>query len=151
MARQQSGDGGWKRTLEELFEAVEAPGRAAPADPPRVKRFIAEVVVPAFEEVARELQKHGRDVEVKFGDRKAQIQVLHDGEEEFFYAVEANPYRKRDVAFPLVPLRDAEGRTYRAEARLRNRPLHEDVTDLTREEIIESFLREYGRRLRWDL
>lgn len=151
MTEREGGERDWRRSLRELFSTVEGADVVPGGERPRVKKFIAEVVVPAFEELAEELQEHGRDVEVRFGDRKATIQVNHEGDEEFFYAVEASPYRKKDFSFPVLPLRDAEGQTYRAEARLRTRPLHEDVTDYSRAEIIESVLREYERKLRWDL
>jgi choline/glycine/proline betaine transport protein len=141
----------WKETLNEIFSAAER--RAQTGDEPRrrVKHFIARVVVPAFEEVAGELQEYGRDVEVEHGERQASIRVLFEGEEEFFYEVRAKVYRKRDFAFPAIPLHDAEGVTYRAEAHLKDRPLNEDVTDFTKDRIIESFLREYSRHLRWYL
>lgn len=141
----------WRESLNEIFAAAE--GREGAGDEPRrrVKHFIAQVVVPAFEEVAEELQGHGRDVEVEHGERRSSIRVLFEGEEEFFYEVRAKVYRKRDFAFPAIPLHDAEGVTYRAEAHLKDRPLNEDVTDFTKDRIIESFLREYSRHLRWYL
>jgi len=141
----------WKESLKAIFAAAEE--RAPTGDEPgrRVKHFIAQVVVPAFEEVAEELQDYGRDVEVEHGEKHASIRVLHEEEEEFFYEVRARAYRKRDFAFPAIPLHDAEGVTYRAEAHLKDRPLNEDVTDFTKDQIIESFLREYSRHLRWYL
>lgn len=142
----------WKKRLEEVFSAVEAAGSDAGREPRRrVRQFIREVVVPAFEEVATDLQEYGRDVEVEHSDRRAVIRVLRDGEEEFLYEVRARAYRTRDFAFPVIPLHDDEGVPCRAEARLGDRPLHEDVTDFDRDGIIESFLTEYSRHLRWYL
>jgi choline/glycine/proline betaine transport protein len=141
----------WKESLKEILSAAEGTKRTGDEPRRRVKHFIAQVVVPAFEEVAQELQEYGRDVEVEHGEKRAAIRVFHEGDEEFSYEVRATAYRKLEFAFPALPLHDAEGMTYRAEAHLKDRPLNEDVTDFTKDQIIESFLREYGRHLRWHL
>jgi choline/glycine/proline betaine transport protein len=141
----------WKKELAELLAATSEDGGPSRPAQRRVRSFLHEVAVPAFEEVARELQEHDRDVEVEHGDRSASIRILHDGEEEFFYEVKVKAYRKREFSFPVIPLRDAEGRTYRAEAGLKDRPLHQDVTDCTKEDLIRNLLREYSRHLKWYL
>jgi len=140
----------WKETLRELFEEAEGPAARTRAERRRVRGFINEVAVPAFEELGEALQNYGREVEVEYGDRMASITVRDDGDEEFYYEVRVKAYRKRDFAFPAIPLFDAEGQTYRAEAVLRSGPLHRDVTNYTKEELIESFLREYRRQYQWD-
>ncbi len=124
---------------------------AARSDPRRVRTYLVDVVVPAFEELAEELQDQGRDVEVEHGDRRASLRVLHEGQEEFFFEVKVHPYRKRDFLFPAIVLKDREDITYRAEAHLRDRPLRCDVTELTREELLELVVREYERHLKWHL
>lgn len=141
----------WKEELKELFETTEGSLRETRARKQRVRGFIQDVVVPAFEELAETLPDYGRDVEVEFGERDAALRVLHEGEEEFYYEVKVNAYRRRDFAFPVIPLHDAEGRTYRAEAHLRDRPLHRDVTDCTKDELIRIVLHDYGRHLKWVL
>ncbi len=141
----------WKEILKELFEEAESPAARRRAERRRVKSFIQEVAVPAFEEVAEVLQDYGREIEVEFGERMASITVRdEEGEEEFYYEVRVRAYRKRDFAFPAIPLFDAEGQTYRAEAVLRSGPLHRDVTNYSKDELIESFLREYRRQFQWD-
>lgn len=142
----------WKRDLAQLFGYEESEvARARKERKRQVRSFISDVVVPAFEELARALQDYDRDVEVEYGDRDASIRVLHDGEEEFYYEVRVRSYRRRDFAFPVIPLRDAEGQTYRAEAHLKDRPLHQDVTDCSKEDLIRYVLHEYQRHLKWYL
>lgn len=141
----------WKDDLKTLLATTEGAGRPKPAGPSRVRGFISEVVVPAFEEVATELQEYGRDVEVEHGDRTASIRILKDGREEYYYEVKVKAYRTRGFAFPVVPLRDPEGKTYRAEIHLRDRALHQDVTNSTKEDLIRYFLHDYGRHLMWNL
>lgn len=140
----------WKKELRDFLSHSGTSAARKQEERRRIKGFIADVVVPAFEEVAKELQALGRDVEVEFGDRVASIIVVHEGEEEIHYEVRARAYRKRDFAFPAIPLFDAEGQTYRAEAYVGSRELHHDVTDFSREDLIRSFLDQYERQLRWE-
>jgi len=139
----------WKNQLKELLGSASGEGGPRPPGPTRVRGFISGVVVPAFEEIAEELQEYGRDVEVEFADRNASIRVVYQGKEEFYYEVKIRAYQKRKFAFPMTPLRDAEGRTYRAEVHLRDGAQHQDVTDVTKEELIQYFLHDYARHLRW--
>lgn len=142
----------WQHELAEIFETRGGEAaRARQERKRRVRSFISEVVVPAFEELAEALQEYDRDVEVEFGDRDASIRVLHEGEEEFYYEVRVRSYKKRDFAFPVIPLQDAEGQTYRAEAHLKDRPLNQDVTDCTKDDLIRYVLHEYQRHLKWYL
>ncbi len=141
----------WKEELRTLLTSTEGRERPKPEGPSRVRGFISEVAVPAFEELAGELQEYDRDVEVEHGDRSASIRVLKDGKEEFYYEIKVRAYRAKGFAFPIAPLRDPQGQTYRAEIHLRDRPLHQDVTNSTREDLIRYFLHDYGRHLTWTL
>ena len=141
---------GWTEKLRNLLREVDT--QEVDQQPRRrIVNYLSEVVIPAFEEVAGELQDLGRDVEVEHGHRRASIRVVREGNEEFYYEVRVRPYREREFAFPVISLRDGEGKTYRAEAFLRDQPLKKDLTDFTREELIEDFLREYERHLKWHL
>lgn len=141
----------WKRELKHIVETAGGPSRPPGAKSQRIRAFVHEVVVPAFEEVARELQDYGRTVEVEHEDRWASIRIIHGADEDFVYEVRVKAYRKPEFAFPVIPLRDAEGAAYRAEAGLSDRPLHQDVTNFTREQLIQHLLREYDRHLKWHL
>ncbi|TVP57832.1 MAG: hypothetical protein EA351_04885 [Gemmatimonadales bacterium] len=141
----------WREDLKMLLTATEGGGQPKPEGPGRVRGFISQVVVPAFEELATELQEYGRDVEVEHSDRMGSIRVLKDGKEEFYYEVKVKAYRTTGFAFPVAPLRDPEGQTYRAEIHLRDRPLHQDVTNSTKEDLIRYFLHDYSRHLMWSL
>jgi len=140
----------WKKELKELLERTPEERKVRPEGPTRIRGFISDIVVPAFEEIAEELQEYGRDVEVEYGDRTASIRVVKDGKEEFYYEVRIKAYQKLRFAFPIAPLRDAEGKTYRAEIHLRDRALLHDVTNATKEEMIQYFLRYYARHLTWE-
>lgn len=140
----------WKDHLKEIVDAADSSGRKTKEEGQRVKGFLGDVVVPAFEAFAQQLQELERDVQMDLGDRKAQLLVLKDGEEEFFFEIRIRAYRKRDFAFPVIPLRDSEGDIYRAEASIRSGSLFHDLTDYSREGLLDVLVTEYGRHLRWE-
>ena len=118
----------------------------------RLKLFITEVVEPAFEEIAEALGEHERDVEVQTGKNFAAVKVIHEGKEEFYFAVKIKPYGERKFMFPVMPIRDESGKTYRAIVLLKEvkeREVEHDVTNYTRAELIETFLFYYRRHFEW--
>lgn len=144
----------WKKTLKEIFDKehlkkkktkVESEGKQ------RVRRFMSDVVEPAFEEVANELKEYGRDINVEANKMAVTIRVFYEGHEEFFFSIRSRPYRKKEFSFPVLPLKDEKGDYYRAEVFLKEGPLYHDVTNYTREQIIEEFLHEYKRHMHWNL
>ncbi|MEX2473149.1 MAG: hypothetical protein WEA34_13260 [Gemmatimonadota bacterium] len=140
----------WKADLRSLISGSgEVPRTGSEGEPPGIRRYLTRVAAPALEAVAAEFQELGRDVEVDEDERYASITVLHDDAEEFFFEVRVKPYGADGFAFPTVPLRDPQGKTYRAEAHLRDRALERDVTGADQEELIRVFLEEYRRHLEW--
>lgn len=140
----------WKEQLKDILQAAETPEVKRDRKMRRVKAFISDVVVPAFEEFARQMQDFDRDVEMELGERRAEVRVLNDGDEEFYFEVRIRAYKKRDFAFPVIPLHDGEGEVHRAEASIRSGPLYHDLTDYSREGLLEVLVKEYGRQLRWE-
>lgn len=144
----------WKQNLKEIFDEdllkkkkkeVESEGKF------RVKRFISEVVEPAFEEVADELNDYDRDIDVETETMSATIRVFHEGSEEFYFSIRSRPYRHKEFSFPVLPLKDEKGDQYRAEVFLKDGPLYHDVTNYTKEQIIGEFLHQYKRHMQWNL
>ncbi len=142
----------WKKVLKEIFDKeyqkkkkkeVESEGKL------RVKRFISEVVEPAFEEIAEELKEYDRDIDVETEHMSSTIRVFYEGHEEFYFSIRSRPYRKKEFSFPVQPLKDEKGGQYRAEVFLKEGPLYHDVTNYSKEQIIEEFLHEYKRHIQW--
>ncbi|MDG5767964.1 hypothetical protein QA596_10855 [Balneolales bacterium ANBcel1] len=144
----------WKETLKEIFdhELQKSKKKEAESDGKlRVKRFIYDIVEPAFEEVADELKEYGRDIDVETERMAATIRVYHEGNEEFFFSIRSRPYREKEFSFPVLPLRDDNGDYYRAEVFLKDGPLYHDVTNYNKDQIIEEFLHQYKRHMQWNL
>jgi len=60
----------------------------------QVSRFCSETVVPAFRELGREFEQHGREVEVRRDGNFVAITVCHGGRLEFRYAILATRRRR---------------------------------------------------------
>src|SRR5690606_2442464 len=57
-----------------------------------VHRFMQDVVLPAYEEVAEALRKEGAEVEVSQEEDGVRMAVMHGAEEDFVYAVHPRAY-----------------------------------------------------------
>ena len=111
----------------------------------RVEKFYASTVNPAFEELKAEFKKHGREVEV-YTERRdfASIIVQFEGDEELDYSIEVMLYPGLAFPRPVIHYTEwASSRRLRAEGFLRKGTQDYDISDITKEEIIEHFLNEY--------
>ncbi len=144
----------WKKELKELFDDelyIKKKEQAESKDKLRVKKFISDIVEPAFEDIAEELKEYERDIDVEIEKMAATIRVYHEGHEEFYFSIRSRPYKKKEFSFPVLPLRDEKGDYYRAEVYLKDGPLYHDVTNYNKEQIIREFLHEYKRHMQWNL
>jgi hypothetical protein len=111
----------------------------------RVEKFYSKIVNPAFKELKSELIRHGRDVEVYIERRDfASIIVNFEAEEELDYSIEVIISPVRIFPRPVVHYTEwASSRRLRVEGSLRKGVQTYDISDITKEEIIEHFLNEY--------
>jgi hypothetical protein len=59
-----------------------------------VRRFCTDVVVPAFQDIGREFEQHGREADIRREGNYVSITVCHGGRLEFRYAVLATRRRQ---------------------------------------------------------
>lgn len=111
--------------------------------------FIRTVVVPAFEELKRELEKHSRAVSIRSAVTSASIKVEHGGEEEMTYWVQGLAFSDRTVPFPEIRYRERRGvRFVRTEGTFGSGAQKYSVADVSHEDIIRNFLSYYMRHSR---
>lgn len=143
----------WREMLTDILRRqADAAKRATGAgSEAAVTRFLETTVAPAFEALASEFATHGREVRIKRGAGAVSLTVLDaHGREEFFYAVQAQRYRRMSFAFPELDLNEAERPAQvRAEVTLRSGPTAFDVTGYTQEQLIRHFLHEYRKWIGW--
>jgi len=139
----------WKKMLASFFEKQkeekEKKEKKHSHEKLRVEEFYSTIVNPAFEELKSELKKHGREVDV-FTERRdfASIIVQFEGEEELDYSIEVMLYPGLAFPRPVIHYTEwASSRRLRVEGLLRTGIQDYDISDITKDEIIEHFLNEY--------
>ncbi len=139
----------WKNKLSAFFqEAEKAKQEKSGAD---VARFINEVAIPAFEEIKREMERHGRAVAIRNQVSSASLTVCHSGEEELTYRIQCRVFPSRIVPYVDLRFRQRRGlRLLRAEAMLREGPAEYTINDISSQEIIDHFVDTYTRRVKPD-
>jgi len=139
----------WKKILANFFERQKESKKEKEIkhshEKLRVEKFYSTIVNPAFEELKSELKKHGREVDV-YTERRdfASIIVQFEGEEELDYSIEVMLYPGLAFPRPVIHYTEwASSRRLRVEGLLRAGIQDYDISDITRDEIIEHFLNEY--------
>jgi len=135
----------WRQQLDSFFEKkVQLTPDKEITD---FSRFIAEVVMPAFEEVAPELEKHGRSVLIRNSVSSAAMIITFSGEEEMTYRVQGRRYPNKVLPYAEVRCRERRGLRYlTVESMFRSDSATYKLADISKDEIIQSFLENYTRR-----
>lgn len=124
-----------------------------------IRDFIKNVVLPTYHELKNELEEHGKDVVINVDEPNlnyASIIVYTPSQtnpeeevEEFCFRIRGKTYQKMQFAFPQHAEED-QPRVRKAEIVLRTGTLKEyDFEQLTKEEIIDRFLEEYEKWIKY--
>jgi hypothetical protein len=136
----------WKDDLKDFFKEEDIDRAREKRDEKirsEVKKFYLKKVQPAFKKLNKELKRYGRQVNVAVSDSLAAIEVEFEGRMELKYQVkvrEIHPYLE-------IHYQDAMGNVIWAEGNLREGSRKIDIFDLSTDEIIQNFLKEYKARL----
>lgn len=132
-----------KEEDEKQFKITEAKSQFA--------EFIKSTVRPAFEEVSAELRKHERITEINDnGVDYISITIKKGGvsgitEEELKYAITLPYDSKWAHPVPEIHFRDKKsGQFYRAEGHIRSGTQDYTVKDITKDDIINDLINDYG-------
>ncbi|MDH5467799.1 MAG: hypothetical protein OEY25_10305 [Candidatus Aminicenantes bacterium] len=146
----------WKKNLANFFEKQKGSKREKEVkhsqEKLRIEKFYSTIVNPAFEELKSELKRHGRDVEV-YTERRdfASIIVNFEGEEELDYSIEVMISPVHVFPRPVIHYTEwASSRRLRVEGLLRKGRQNYDISDISKEEIIEHFLNEYRNYIEFE-
>jgi len=138
----------WKDNLGSFFEDRAKAGKLR--EQSDVERFISNVAVPALESLRDELTKHGRTVSMRTSPTATQLVVQHEGSDEFGYYVQSKMFPGGMVPYTEVVAKQRKGiRLIRTESMYRSDTSY-TINDITKEEVIEHFLKEYTSRVRRD-
>jgi len=137
----------WQKKLEGFFQQSEKSKQDKLTS--ELARFIEDVVMPAFDAVKQEMEKHGRDVTIRNASTSASLSVHHGGEEELTYRVQGRIFPSRVLPYVELRFRERKGlRLLRTEVMFRDGAVEYGLTDITREEIIQHFVDNYVRRVK---
>ena len=114
-----------------------------------LETFIREVVVPAFQELKRELERHSRLAVIRDAPSSASLKVAFQGEEEITYSIQARSFSDRSVPYPSVRYRERRGVRYvTTEGAFGPSGQPPSVQEVTTEDVIRNFLSYYMRHSR---
>jgi hypothetical protein len=136
----------WRQQLDGFFaKGIQPTPEKEVSD---FSRFIADVVMPALEEVAPELEKHGRSVVIRNSVTSAAMIIHLGGEEEMTYRVHRRRYPNKVLPYAEIRCRERSGLRYvTVESMFRSGSSTYKLADITKEEIIQNFLENYTRRI----
>lgn len=135
----------WRQRLDSFFEKNAAP--TPQEEGTEFSQFIANVVIPAFEELAPELEKHGRTVVIRNSVTSAAMIIQCGGEEEMTYRVQRRRYPNTVLPYAEIRSRERRGLRYlTVESMYRSGTTSYKLADISKEEIIQNFLENYIRR-----
>jgi len=137
----------WRNTLNSFFEESEKSDQEKQKSV--FEKFITEVAVPAFEELSKEFERHGRRVTIRESTSTVVITVSDGGKEEIMYRLQERTFPERTLPFAQVRMRERGGlKLVSVEAMLRSGPPDYRTEDITKEEVIQSVLQHYTSRFK---
>lgn len=139
----------WREELKKVMESQ--PARVPDSHRQKIdaaraelEQFILDTVIPAYEDLRKELEAYGRKIEIDQRKYQASIHVFKEGKEEFSYGIRGHVYHTMSFAFPEFGGKD-QPRITRAEVVPKRGGKREyGLTEFTHDGIIHDFLEEYS-------
>ena len=90
----------WRNSLNSFFEESDQGDQEIQKTP--FQRFISDIAVPAFEELRKELEQHGRRVTIRESSSSAVVTVFDGGTEEIMYSLQERSFPDRMLPIAKV-------------------------------------------------
>ena len=134
----------WKDDLRRFFEARSSGETSINAGAgTEVRKFYSSCVKPAFKELRKELGRYGREITIDVGDDHASINIRFRGHLELSYRIVVRGTRPHPESYYHVPT----GEGLRSEGTFKKGARPAEIADLSKDDIIQDFLREYRSSL----
>ena len=138
--------GDWKKDLKAFFEVQRIEKKRKQENDEsksQIEKFYTSKVRSTFKELKKELERYGREVKIAVGNNFAAIDVSHKGLLELNYQIKV-----KDVyPYPEMYYRDKSANGIWAEGTFKLGIQKYTILDISKEVIIENFMREYKARL----
>jgi hypothetical protein len=109
-----------------------------------VSKFYSEVVLPAFEELKGEIEKHQREVKIFRGIDSASINVDYKGETEMDYSITVRIFPTHAVPYYKYRVRDSsDGTDHNSEGDFQSVAQKSEISQITKAEIRIHWLDKY--------
>jgi hypothetical protein len=132
----------WRSNLGQVMRRTEEKKQEKEAT--QMAHFVQGVLVPAFAELRQELEQHDREVSIRHTDSSATLIVRYRGEEEISYRVQGRMFPSGVLPFADVRCRERRGlRLITSESMFRTGKPTYTVVDVTKQEVIDNFLKHY--------
>jgi hypothetical protein len=136
----------WRERLQQRMGRKNGP--RPPTGKTEMSRFIAEAVLPAFHEVAREMESLGRSAVIRDTGACASINVEYQGRPEFAYSIQGRVFPTQTVPYAEIRFRERQGlRLISVESMFRDAAAPYGLADIDKDEIINHFVENYTRRV----
>jgi len=137
----------WKNRLGSFFDETERKDESQSRSP--FEAFLADVAIPAFEELSRELEQHGRRTTIRKSVSAAILTVSFGNTEEIMYRLQERRLPDRTLPYAQVRMRERGGlKLVTVEAMVRPGEHNYHTSDITKEEVIQSVLQHYMSRIK---
>lgn len=127
---------GWQERLQNI---VNFPNNSA------VQKYQTNIVVPAFEAVAKEFLEHGLSAEIKDKAGVVELHVKQGEAQDFIYGVHRRKYIQPDFASPESNDEDEEQTYFRAEVHLREGGQDYDIMGWSKNAVINDVIDQYHK------
>jgi len=137
----------WRNELHSFFEKHDKAEQEQELPPFVV--FVRTVVLPAFESLKPEFERHGRVVSIRASDNAPAISIAFEGQEEMTYRLQSRLCVDRMLPYAEIRIRQRKGlRLITVESMLRSGPATSyTLEDITAEEVLRHVLQQYTSRV----
>ena len=134
----------WRNSMDSFFE--ESDETKKNKDITDFTRFIRDTALPALKELRDQMEKHGRELTIKETVSSLTARVSNQGKEELVYGVYGRTFPNGVLPYAEVKYRVRNGlKITKVESMIRSGKPDYLMSDVTKDEVIDSFLGHYMR------
>lgn len=139
----------WKSELDDFFNerTNEKTKKDLNTVSEKISRFIAEIVLSAFQDLQIELEKYERKVNISSSKMKGSIRVEFNDTQEFLYHIKFR-VKGNNIQPYCEYFFNALGESYRSIEPLRGDAQKYTIDDLSKYDILNNFLSSYKGKIR---
>jgi len=136
----------WKSELDLFFDESEK--KESETNKTSFEKFLSEEAIPAFEELSKKFEQHGRKINIRKSVSAAVMTVSDDKTEEIMYRLQERRLPNKTLPYAQVRMRERGGlKLVTVEAMVRSGSDYQ-TEDLTKEDVIQSVLQHYMSRIK---